>query len=227
MEQGFLCGEHGETTNIFCETCDKLICLECLGPHSKKNCKSPISLFYYAKEQILPKYKAELDIFETHKESFEKSISDFVTSSMKVKQQLIQLKSITMKLLEIIEEIEKLTNTPDEDSSYYDTIRESFTEKYENMKKTTNNKDIKYIMKNRGEHDLEEIIGIHSKQKELIELIRNSIDNLLKSKEIEQITKGFQELYSSHTTLIKDQSNKVTSKFHYGLIHPQDDFKLL
>ena len=227
MDQDFVCGEHSETTNVFCEACNKLMCLECLGPHSEKNCKSPISLSYYANKQILPRYKAELDMFERDKQSFEKSISDFISSSKNIKQQVIQLRDIIEKLLEIIEALERLTNIADKGSFYYDTIRESFTEKYENMKEAITNKDIKYIMKNREEHDLKKIVEIHSKQKELIEFIRNSMDNLLKSKEIEQITKGLQELYSSHTTLMKDQGNKVISKFHYGIIHPQDDYKLL
>ena len=113
MEQDFICAEHGETTNIFCETCDELMCPECLGPHSKKNCKFPISLLYYTKEQTLPKYKAELDMFERDKESFKKSVSDFINSSKNVKQQLIQLKDMTEKLLEIMESLERLTNTPE------------------------------------------------------------------------------------------------------------------
>jgi len=227
MEQDFLCAKHRETVNIFCETCDKLMCSECLGAHSEKNCKPPIGLLHYANKEILPRYKAELDMFERDKESFEKSISNFTSSSKNIKQQVIQLKNITEKLLEVMEALERSTNTPYKASFYCYAIKKSFTEKYEDMKEAIINKDIKHIIKSRKEHDLKKIVEICSKQKELIESIRNSMNNLLKSKEIEQITKGLQELYSSHTTLMKHQGNKVISKFHYGTIDPQDDFKLL
>jgi len=233
MEQDFVCGKHREITNIFCETCDRLICLECLGSHSERNCKS-IGLFQYAKEQTLPKYKTELDMFERDKESFQRSISRFISSSKNIKQQVIQLKDIIENLLEIMEVLESLAKTIDKTSSYYDTIRGSFTKKYEDMKEAIAKKDIAYIIKNKGEHDLKKTVEIYSKQKELIESVRKSMDNLLKSKEIEEITKGLeelykgsQELYSSHTTLMKHQDNKVTSKFLYGLIRSQDDCKLL
>jgi len=226
MEQDFVCGEHRETTNIFCKTCDKLMCPECLDSHSEKNCK-PIGLFQYAKQQTLPRYKTELDMFERDKESFEKSINSFISSSKSIKQQVIQLENITERLSWVMEVFERSTNTVDKASSYYDTIRESFIEKYEDMKKAITNKDIAYIIKNKEGHDLKKMVEIHSKQKELIESVRKSINNLFKSKEIEQITKDLQELYSSYTTLMKYQGNKVTSKFLYGLVEAQDDFKLL
>jgi len=228
MERSFVCGDHGETTNIFCETCNKLMCLECLSSHAEKNCKFPISFFHYTNKETLPKYKAELDMFERDKESFEKSINDFISSSKDIKLQLFQLKSIIEKLLEVMEAVERFTNIADNPLSYCDAIRESLTEKYENMKEAIINKNIKYIMKNReGQHNLKETVGIYSKQKESIESLKKLMNDLLKSKGIEQITKGLQELYSSHTTLMKDQGNKVTSKFYYGLISSQDDFKRL
>jgi len=227
MEQYFVCGEHGGTINIFCETCDKLMCSECLGPHSEKNCKPPIGLLHYASKQVLPKCKGELDMFERDKESFERSIGNFISSSKDIKQEVIRLKNILDKLLEIMEALERLTNIPDKASFYYDSIRKNLIEKYENMKEAITNKNMAYIIKNKGEHDLKTIVEIHSKQKELIDFIRKPMDNLLKSKEIEQITKGLQELYSSHTAFMKYQGNKVSSKFLYGIIRSQDDFKLL
>jgi len=234
MEQDFVCGEHSEAKNIFCETCNNLMCLECLNSHAEKNCKSPISLFHYANKQILPKLKAEFDKFEEDKdkekerESFEKLIREFIDSSKDIKQQLIQLKSITEKLIDNMEALETLTNIADKASSYYDVIKESLKEKYESMKEAIINKDIKYIIENKGKgHDLKEVIGFYSKQKELIESIKKSINDLLKSKGIEEVTKGLQGLYSSHAILMEYQGNKVTSKFHYGLISSQDDFKVL
>ena len=107
------CKDHGKPLQLICEVCHSFLCINCLSDHKKnKSCNiCPLSIIEYANDQLLPKYKKEVDEFESKKKSIEGSIGAFLDASKGLHEKLMKLKEVFDSLLESINSALEFTSS--------------------------------------------------------------------------------------------------------------------
>jgi len=224
MQGNVKCKEHGEFINAICTTCGGLMCFKCLTPHAKKGCKFPIDIFTHTKEDIMPKFKSQLDDFEKQKSTIEASIKLFVTTSEHIRSNLIELKRHISLLLESIETCADSLKVDINKLLYCNDIKQFLTDEYNGLLNAIEKEDAEYIIKRFNYIRAVNMFELGQVEKKLINTINASISTLQKTEDIKTLTQSLKQLASIYGTTY---APKVIKDYVYGICAPQYTYNKL
>ena len=227
-ESEYKCKYHGKDLITFCQECNILMCNKCHSNHKDKGCKCPLDIITYAERYLAPRYKAQIDNFEISKEDMKVSINDFVGSSDVILKKVIQLKSITERLLKTLNACIFIIDTKEESKNLLvETMKVRIYDEFEELKASIKNEDTAYIIDKIKGRSVSNIIELGANDKRLIVFINNSMDTILETKQLETLDDYLQELNSKYQLLSNKQYLEVSKEYIYGICKPIDNCKKL
>ena len=197
------------------------MCFKCLTPHAKKGCKYPIDIFSYTKEQIMPKYKSQVENYAKRKSMIETSIKVFVGTSDEIRKSLIELKNKVEVLMKNINNSIEALRIDINKLLYCSDMEQFLTDEYQGLVNAIENEDAEFIVKRFNYIRAVNMFELGESEKRLFSAAKSSIAFMLKSKEFEALNQSLHELTSIYGNAY---APKVLGSSVYGVCAPQSTY---
>ena len=228
MEDLSICKDHGNPIQLICETCNKSICYECVKNHLIKGCQKITDLPTYGKDQLIPKFKSEIEDFEKQQLVIETSIDKFLSLSTGILTELTQLKvKMETLLMNINESIDIIKTEQLNPKRCTDYLKNNIIKKYETLIDSITNKDMEHLIDNINFKSESSFIKSEGNEETLIKNIKETSFILEKSKDIEALNNFLKEFIERYKELICVRFPEINNKYIYNATCPQNDCKVL
>lgn len=225
MEDSANCQLHGKPIQNICKCCKGFLCFKCYSLHTEKGCKEIVDLPSYAATELLPKYKARLDEFETQKDAIDQSIKDFSVSLESLRQQLFNLQEVLEQVLDNVHDtITVLSESLTLPSLSYNTQKLFVANEHQKLKDAVQRDDMGHIMKKLERPDLPNTVPVGDSEKLLVKALAQLIPPIINSKELKELNEELKELKEVHRKVSEQYVSKVVGNLVYGVCKPESDY---
>ena len=226
MESNPVCKIHGKPILMVCTSCKELLCFKCPALHTEKGCKSSIDLPTYAAKVLLPKYRSQLDEYEKRKHFIQASAREFESSSEKLKNDLLKLKTKLESVLSYINATISLLKNGVVQSKY-GIVNNTIENEYKLIKKAVEEENISYIVEKMKSKESSVILGMGDGEQQLLETIKNSISCLIDFKEFETLEQSLKVLGIVYKRANTQSVLSLEGNYIYGICYKVGEYKRL
>eukprot|EP00826_Nyctotherus_ovalis_P035014 TRINITY_DN2965_c0_g1_i1.p1 TRINITY_DN2965_c0_g1~~TRINITY_DN2965_c0_g1_i1.p1 ORF type:complete len:475 (+),score=120.69 TRINITY_DN2965_c0_g1_i1:111-1535(+) len=227
MEKALLCQEHGSPIQMLCITCNCFLCHKCLPFHDRKECKYPTDLTFYATDQLLPKYRVQVENFGKVKHLIDSSIRGYISSSKNLAEKLLELKKKLAKVIENIDvAVKAVSINIDLSDSLQDAVKLFLVNEYKNLEEAIVHEDMRYIISRISNKKLTKIIGVGDDEL-LLDEISSATSRLLEAKDCEALNKLLEQLVTSYQMFTPQSKPTIEGQYVYGICHQFANYKML
>eukprot|EP00826_Nyctotherus_ovalis_P015158 TRINITY_DN14284_c0_g1_i8.p1 TRINITY_DN14284_c0_g1~~TRINITY_DN14284_c0_g1_i8.p1 ORF type:complete len:469 (+),score=51.63 TRINITY_DN14284_c0_g1_i8:79-1485(+) len=226
MEDKVICREHSKLLEMFCTDCSTLLCTSCINEHRKKGCKCPVNLATYAEEELLAKYKANLEELKRENNTIEKSVNTFNEQSRALRANLLELKIILEELLiSVNAAIDLFNGNEGVFPPVVGIVEMCIRNQYEKLRTAVANEDAARIIDRVSSKAY--VIGVDDNENKLVESINKAINDFMKGNRLQIMKNLIQEFGAKSRSFIDSFDSKNMCKFVYGICGPQSNNSVL
>eukprot|EP00826_Nyctotherus_ovalis_P006155 TRINITY_DN11427_c0_g1_i3.p1 TRINITY_DN11427_c0_g1~~TRINITY_DN11427_c0_g1_i3.p1 ORF type:complete len:435 (-),score=114.17 TRINITY_DN11427_c0_g1_i3:34-1338(-) len=187
------CLSHNALNEIFCDSCNKFVCPQCLSSHSAHNQEGSFThVFKYSQDKIMPVFDSLMETVDEREKNVERESLEVIMTLQEVIPRLVeavmQQKKKLMELKVVTERLKEYCNTTEGEQITGDSVISGVVADKERLERAIKEKNIQETLKFSVKAKMEEpLTKLKTPIKTIMQNLENAMEKLNHQREFEKI----------------------------------------